>query len=134
MEFTLTLKAPKDKVWNTLWEDSSYRAWTAAFTEGSRAETDWKKGSKVLFLDGKNSGMVGTIAENIPNEMMSIRYLGNVKEGIEDLDSEEARQWINAYENYSLRTVNGDTELKIDMGGAVIPPELADYFQTAWPK
>src|SRR6185503_7209815 len=71
-KFRILIDAPREKVWSTLWDDSTYRAWTAAFTEGSHAKTDWKKGSKVLFLDGKNDGMVSTIAENKPAEYMSI--------------------------------------------------------------
>jgi len=58
MEFSINIEAPKEKVWNTLWNDQTYREWTSAFAEGSRAETDWKKGSRVLFTDGKGSGMV----------------------------------------------------------------------------
>ena len=75
-EFTIDINAPREKVWDVLWQDDSYRKWTSVFSEGSHAETDWKKGSKVLFLDGKGSGMIAKIAENIPNEYMSIQHLG----------------------------------------------------------
>jgi hypothetical protein len=129
-EFTITINAPKEKVWNTLWNDSSYRAWTSVFAEGSRAETDWKKGSKVLFLDGKGSGMVSVIAENIPNEYMSFKHLGEVKDGVEDTKSEKVSQWAGSLENYTLKTVNGKTELTVDMG---ITHEYMDYFLKTWP-
>ncbi|MCW3116756.1 MAG: Activator of Hsp90 ATPase 1 family protein [Chitinophagaceae bacterium] len=133
-QFKITINAPKEKVWNTLWNDATYREWTAAFAEGSRAETDWQKGSKVLFLDAKNSGMVSTIAENKSNEFMSIKHLGIIKEGVEDLDNAESKQWAGAFENYTLQTVKGSTELTVDMGGADIPKEFMDYFIMAWPK
>jgi hypothetical protein len=134
MEFNINIDAPKEKVWNTLWNDKTYREWTSAFAEGSRAETDWKKGSKVLFLDGKNSGMVSTIVENKPNEFMSIRHLGTIKNGVEDLDSEETRQWSGAFENYTLRETGGKTALHVEMGGADIPSDFEDYFLQTWPK
>ncbi len=57
-EFKISINAPKEKVWDVLWNDPFYRAWTSVFAEGSHAETDWKKGSKVLFLDNKGRGMV----------------------------------------------------------------------------
>ena len=138
MEFKITIRAPKDKVWNTLWDDASYKEWTSAFSggsgsEGSKAETDWKKGSKVLFVDG-NGGMVSMIAENIPNEFMSFKHLGIVKQGVEDLESDEARQWAGLFENYNLRTTNGGTELVVSMSGVEIPKEFEDYFRNAWPK
>ena len=130
-EFKISINAPKEKVWDTLWNDSSYRAWTSVFAEGSHAETDWKKGSKVLFLDGKGSGMVSVIAENIPNEFMSIKHLGEIKDGIEDTASDKVSQWSGATENYSLNTINGKTQLTVDME---ITDEFMDYFLKTWPK
>ncbi len=134
MKYSITINAPREKVWKTLWEDATYRAWTSAFHESSRAETDWKKGSKVLFLNDKNEGMASTITENIPNEYMGIKHLGLVMNGVEDYDSEEARKWSGSYENYTLKTVNGATEVQVEMGGAEIPKEFEDHFAEAWPK
>jgi hypothetical protein len=131
-KFKITIDAPREKVWDILWDDASYRAWTSVFAEGSRAVTDWKKGSKVLFLDGKNNGMVSTIVENIPNEYMSIKHLGEVKDGVEDIESAKVSEWSGAKENYTLETVNGKTELTIDMDEP--PAEFKDYFLETFPK
>jgi uncharacterized protein YndB with AHSA1/START domain len=130
-KFKIQIDAPREKVWNTLWGKSSYPAWTSAFAEGSHVETDWKKGSKALFLDGKNEGMVSTIAENKPNEFMSIKHLGVVKDGVEDVDSEQTKEWAGSLENYTLKTVNGKTELTVDMD---VTEEFRDYFDQTWPK
>jgi len=129
--FSISVNASREKIWDILWSDSSYRQWTSVFAEGSRAETDWKKGSKVLFHDGKGDGMVSTIIENIPNEFMSIKHLGEVKKGIEDTTSEKVKQWAGAMENYTLKEINGKTELNVDMD---IAEEYKDYFLTTWPK
>ncbi len=48
-QFKIKIAAPREKVWKILWGDNTYPAWTSAFAEGSRAETDWEEGSKVLF-------------------------------------------------------------------------------------
>jgi hypothetical protein len=130
-EFKVTINAPKEKVWNTLWNNTTYAEWTSVFAEGSRAESDWKKGSKVLFLDGKGSGMVSVIAEKIPNEFMSFKHLGEVKDGVEDTSSEKVSQWAGAFENYTLKTINGKTELKVDLD---ISDDFADYFLKTFPK
>jgi hypothetical protein len=130
-QFKTTINAPREKVWDILWDDATYRQWTSAFSEGSRAETDWKKGSKVLFLDGTGQGMAATIADNKPNEFMSIKHLGMVKDGVEDYDSPEVKAWAGALENYTLKTVNGKTELIIDMD---ITEEYAEMFAQMWPK
>ncbi len=68
--FSTTINAPKEVVWKTLWDDETYRKWTSVFSATSYAETDWKEGSKVLFLDADGSGMVSRIEANRPNEFI----------------------------------------------------------------
>lgn len=134
MQSKITIDAPREKVWSTLWEDATYREWTSVFAEGSWAKTDWKKGSKALFLGTEDSGMVSVIADNKPNEFMSIKHLGTVKDGVEDVDSPEARAWSGCLENYTLQTVNGKRELTVDMTTKGIPQDMLDYFAATWPK
>ncbi len=131
LNFSITINAPKEKVWNGLWEDSSYRAWTSAFAPGSHAVTDWKEGSKVLFLDGKGQGMVSKIAVSRPNEYLSFEHLGIVKDGVEDFESEEVKKWAGAFENYALSESNGTTNLQIDMDAN---NEWMEFFSKVWPQ
>ena len=77
-EYKISINAPREKVWKTLWDDATYRKWTAVFSEGSNAQspdTDWKKGSKILFVDAKGEGMVSRIADVRKNEYMSFEHL-----------------------------------------------------------
>ncbi|MCW3121392.1 MAG: Activator of Hsp90 ATPase 1 family protein [Flavipsychrobacter sp.] len=134
LQFKITIDAPKEKVWNTLWNDTTYQEWTAVFSPGSRAETDWENGSKVLFVNAEKSGMVSMIADNVPNEFMSIRHLGIIKNGVEELDSKESAKWAGAMENYTLQDVEGGTELTVDMSVKGISPQFVDYFSKIWPK
>lgn len=129
-QFKATINAPREKVWQTLWHDDTYRQWTSVFAEGSRIETDWKAGSKILFLDGKNRGLVSMIAENTANEVMSFRHLGILKNGVENLDEGRRKGWSGAIENYTLKTVNGKTELTIDQD---ITEEDGEHFLSMWP-
>ena len=100
MNFSIDINVPKEKVWNALWEDASYREWTSAFMEGSYAVTDnWKEGTKVLFLDPKGSGMVSMVAEDKPYGFMSFKHLGEVIDGVEDTTSDKVKQWAGALEN-----------------------------------
>lgn len=128
--FETTINATPIKVWETLWNDETYRQWTSAFAEGSSAQTDWKTGSKALFVDGQGNGMVATIAENRAPEFMSIRHLGMLKNGIEDTESEEVKKWAGAMENYFLSAVDGGTQLKIIMD---IAEDYEAYFEKTWP-
>ena len=134
LNFSTSINAPKEKVWDILWNDITYRAWTSAFTEGSSAKTDnWKEGTKVLFLDHKGSGMVSMVAANRPNEYMSFKHLGEVKEGMEDTTSEKVKTWAGALENYTLKEANGKTELLIEMSAAGMSDEFKDYFLKTFP-
>lgn len=105
-------------------------SWTSAFSQGSRAETDWQEGSKVFFLDKNNDGMVGTIARSQPYEFMSIKHVGEVRNGVEDTTSAASKEWEGAFENYTLQTVDGQTELTVDID---VTTEYKDYFARTWP-
>ena len=131
MNFSTDIIAPKEKVWQVLWNDDSYRKWTSAFYEGSYAETDnWKEGSKVLFLGPTGDGMVSRVAANRPNKFMSFEHLGIVKNGVEDTESDEVKNWAGAKENYTLTEENGKTKLVVDMESA---DDFKDYFLKTWP-
>jgi len=130
LKFKTVINAAPEKIWNVLWNDDTYRKWTSAFAEGSYAETDWKEGSKVLFLDGNGRGMVSRIEKNKPYEYMSIEHLGEVNNGVEDTTSEKVKDWAGAHENYTLKKVNGKTELSVDMD---INDEFKEMFAKIWP-
>ena len=101
LKFKKEINASAEKVWEVLLGVSTYPLWTAVFAAGSTVETDWKKGSKAYFSDGKGHGMVSRIEENIPNQFISIKHLGEFKDGKEDLN----KDWGEAFENYTLETV-----------------------------
>ena len=129
--YSTTINASREKVWKTLWTKGSYEAWTAVFAEGSTAETDWQQGSKVLFTDGKGSGMIAKIAEKKENEYLSIEHLGILKDGKEIMEGPEVEPWSGAHENYTLSEDNGSTKLVVDMD---ITDDMKDYFDKTWPK
>lgn len=136
LHFSITINAPKEKVWNTMLEDQTYREWTTAFNPGSYYKGDWSKGSKMLFLgpnpeNGEEGGMVSRIAENKPYEFISIEHLGIVKNGIEDTTSEEAKKWTPAFENYTFEEVNGTTRLLVDTDSE---ESYAEMFNNMWPE
>lgn len=131
LQFSSMINAPKEKVWNPLWQDETYRKWTSVFSPSSHAQSDWKEGSKILFLDGNGSGMVSQIAANRPNEFMSFKHLGEVKNGVEDTESEKVSAWAGAFENYTLVEADGGTMLVVDID---MNEEYKDMFMGLFPK
>lgn len=131
LSFQIRIKATRNKIWDVLWNDDTYRKWTSVFSPGSYAVTDWQEGSKTLFLSSDGSGMVSTIARNIPYEFLSIKHLGFVKNGIEDTESEAVKQWAGALENYTLKEEGESVLLEVSMD---ISDEYKDYFMKVFPQ
>lgn len=138
LHFSITINAPKAKVWSTMLDDATYRAWTEAFTTGSHYVGDWSKGSKILFLGpdpntGKMGGMVSRIAENRLHEYISIEHLGMMQDGKEDYftASEAMKGWAGAHENYTFKEKNGETQVLVDMD---ITEDVKEAFEEMWPK
>lgn len=135
LNFKIEIDAPKEKVWNTMLDDKTYREWTDVFSPGSHYVGSWEKGSKILFLgpneNGILGGMVSRIKENKKHEYISIEHLGVVQGGIEDTTSDEVKQWAGSLENYTFKDLNGRTELLVDMD---INDDYKEMFEGMWPK
>ncbi len=135
LHYTIVINAPKEKVWDTMLADQTYREWTSVFNAGSYFKGDWSQGSKILFLGpdpvtGEEGGMVARIAENKPYEFVSVEHLGFYKDGVEDTESEEVKKWAHATENYTFKEVDGGTEVQVDLQGNA---EMAEMFNETWP-
>lgn len=134
LHFSITINAPKEKVWDTMLADKTYRTWTEAFMPGSYFKGNWEKGSKMLFLGPSEKGemgMVSRIKENQKYKYLSIEHLGMVQNGKEDTTSDEVKSWAGVLENYTFSEANGKTELRVDMDSV---DEYAEMFQSMWPK
>lgn len=131
LHFSTRIRAPKEKVWNTMLNDETYREWTSAFTEGSHFKGSWEKGSKILFLDPSGQGMVSRIAENKLHEFISIEHIGFVNDGKEDTESEGAKAAAGAHENYTFKESDGTTEVLVDMDSN---DEYKAMLEEIWPK
>ncbi len=131
--YQTTINAPRERVWKVLWAEDTFPRWTAPFSPGSRAVTTWEEGSKILFLNGDNEGMVSRVQKKKDNEYMDILHLGIVdKDGSEDYESEKVKAWKDAHEIYTLKSVSdGRTELTVDLD---VDEEYEQFMDTTWPK
>ncbi len=118
-------------VWEVMLGAENYRRWTTAFADGSYYEGSWRQGSRIRFLSPTGDGMVAEIAENRPNEFISIRHLGYIVNGIEDTESEAVRAWAPAFENYTFAAVPEGTRLVVDQDATA---DFEQYMNDAWPR
>ena len=130
LHFSITINAPKEKVWDTMLNKETYDQWTAAFGHPGSFEGDWNEGSNIRFVapneKGEMEGMYSRIKENRLHEFLSIEHLGVILNGKE---SEESN-WAGALENYTFTEKDGATELTVDMDS---DEELVDEFNKSWP-
>lgn len=134
---TIFINAPREKVWDTMLEDATYREWTSVFSPGGGSgyyKGNWEKGSKMLFVGvnpetKEEGGMVSRIAENKPYEFLSIEHLGVIVNGVEDTTSDFAKKWAPAFENYTFVEKDGGTELTVDMD---IVEEEKENMEKGW--
>ena len=131
IQFSVNINASPEKTWETLWDDISYRRWTSAFTEGSYAVSDWKEGSRIQFLSPSGEGMYSVITKKIPNEFMSFKHIGVIKEGKEMPLDDESKKWSGAMENYKLEGNPSLTKLSVEMD---VDENYLDYFNETFKK
>lgn len=131
LHFKVDIAAPVAKVWGTMIGTESYKQWTLPFMEGSHFEGSWGEGESIRFLSPSGEGMTSVIAANRPYELISIKHLGYVKDGVDDTTSEEVRSWAPAYENYIFAEVPGGTQVKIEQE---VTPDFEQYMLDIWPK
>ena len=131
LTFEITIHATRARVWSTMLEPESYKAWTSAFCEGSYFEGSWDQGAKIRFLSPSGDGMTSVIAENRRHEFVSIRHLGVIAKGVEDTTSEQVRAWAPAYENYRFSDLPDGCRLTVTVDTV---PEYEQYIRDTFPK
>lgn len=131
LEFKININAPKEKVWEVLWEDKSYREWASVFCEGTYAVSDWKEGDVIHFLSPGGMGMNSVIFKRVDNEYMAFKHLSDIKDyKVQPVDTSPGG-WSEAMETYRLIPVDNGTLLEATMD---MVEKYLDYFQEIFPK
>lgn len=135
MHFEILIKANPEKVWNAVVDDSLFREWTSVFSPNSYFEGGWQKGDRIKFISlnekGEKEGMVAEIADNRKYSYISIRHLGIIQNGVEDTTSELVKEWVPAYENYTLSEMADKTRFEVDVD---VNENYLEMFTELWPK
>ena len=129
--FEAEIAAPVEEIWHAMLGPESYPEWTKPFLEGCYFEGSWAQGERMHFLAPGGSGMVAVIAECRPYEVVSIRHIGYVMNGVEDTTSEDVRSWAPAHETYRFAEVAGGTKVTIEHE---VLPSMEAYMRDVWPR
>lgn len=129
MEFTTVINAPKEKVWDTLWKDETFRQWAGLIDPGTYLVGDLKERNEVQFISSENGYGVTSLVERIvPAEFLLLRHHADTQETGK---REREKEWTGGKESYSLAEMGGVTTLIVAFD---VPPELEKYFKDNYPK
>lgn len=138
LQFKVSIIAPVAKVYDCMLgikNKSTYEQWTSLFNPTSTYEGSWNKGSKILFVGvdekGEKGGIVSRIADNTPNQFVSIQHYGLVKGNQEITEGQEVEKWANGFENYSFEENNGTTTVTVELDTT---EDFIDYMNEKYPK
>ena len=133
LQFNIEIKANTKTVWYALWDYDKYPRWTCEFCEGSYAESksNWKKGTKIHFLETYGSGVYSIIEEKIDYQEMSFRHIGEIKNFKEQPLDTKTELWSGCIEKYILQENNGITTLSVFIDTL---DEFASFFEEKMPK
>lgn len=129
MQFTIQINAPKEKVWQVLWQDETLRQWAGLVDPGTYMVGELKEGNEVQFISAENGYGVTSLVEKItPNEYVLFKHQADTQNtGAEERD----KQWTGGDESYTLTEDNGVTTLNMAFD---VPEELEDIMAESYPK
>ena len=129
LQFSIEVKAPREKVWNTLWEDKTFRDWASIIDEGTYMVGEMKEGNEVQFISSVSGyGVTSLIEKLAPNEFALFRQMTDTKEGGEQ---EREKEWTGGTESYSLAEKYRVTTLTVEID---VPLGQEETFKVRFPK
>lgn len=129
MQFTVDINASKQRVWDTLWQDKTFRDWAGLIDPRTYMVGELKQGNEVQYISAENGyGVTSLVQELIPNEFLLLKHQLDTQDSGKQ---EREKEWTGGEESYRLTGNNGATSLTATFD---VPPEMEDYFNVHYPK
>jgi len=129
MQFTVEIEVSKERVWDTLWQNETFRQWASIIDPGTYMIGELEEGAEVQFISAENGyGVTSLVEKLIPNEFLLLRHSADTQESGEQ---GREKQWTGGAESYTLTEEGGVTTLTVAFD---VPSELEEYFEVNYPK
>ncbi len=128
--FEQMINASPHVVWSILWEDATYRKWTAVYSEGSYAVGAFREGSRIHFLGPDGSGIYSDVVRMAPEEQMRFKHIGEIK-NFQEQEIATGESWYGAIEQYDLEEQESGTLLKMILDTT---SSFAEFMKATCPK
>jgi hypothetical protein len=129
MQFSIEIHATKQKVWNTLWQDKTFREWANIIDPGTYMVGDLKEGNEIQFISSESGyGVTSLVEKLVVGEFLLLKHQVDTQEAG---TRERENEWTGGEESYSLTEKNGVTTVTVTVG---VPPKMEEYFKVSYPK
>lgn len=132
MQFSIEINATKERVWDTLWQDETFRDWASIIDPQTYMLGDLKEGkegSEIQFISSASGyGVTSLVVKLVAGEFLLLRHRADTQE---EGKREREEQWTGGEESYSLAEKDGTTTLTVAFD---VPPELEEEFKVNYPK
>lgn len=99
MQFSIEIRATKERVWDTLWQDETLRDWAGIIDPGTHMVGDLKEGNEVQYISGNGYGVTSLVEKLTPGEFLLLRHQVDTQESGQQ---ERDKQWTGGAESYRL--------------------------------
>ncbi len=128
IQSAVEIHSTKQKVWDTLWQDETFRQWAGIIDPGTYMKGELLEGNEVQFISGNGYGVTSLVEKVVVGEFLHLRHSADTQEsGQQDREKE----WAGGEEIYSLTEKDGVTTLNVVFD---VPPDMEEYFQDNYPK
>ncbi|MFA6908466.1 MAG: hypothetical protein WC289_01115 [Patescibacteria group bacterium] len=128
-QFSIKIKASREKVWNTLWDDKTMRDWGNIIDEGLYMTGEMKEGNEVQFISSVSGyGVTSLVEKLVQNEFVLFRQMADTQDSG---GQEQEKEWTGGEESYSLSENDHVTTLTVEID---VPPGQEETFKIRFPK
>lgn len=132
MTYSIDIKAPQEKVWDTMLKPETYPQWTKAFSEHSEFIGQWKKGERMKFIDKDLGGTVALLETVEAPSLVVAKHVAMINDqGAEETTGPITENWVGTMEIYRLNKNKSGTHLEVEID---CHPDFEKMFSVAWPK
>ena len=129
LQYSIKIDASREKVWNTLWQDETFRIWASVIDPETYMVGELKEGNEIQFISAANGyGVTSLVEKLIDGEYLLLQHQADTQNTGKD---EREKQWTGGTESYKLVEEGGTTTL---IAGCDVPPEMEEYFNETYPK
>lgn len=129
MQFSIAINATKETVWDTLWQDETFREWASIIDPGTYMVGELKEGNEVQYISAENGyGVTSLVEKLVAGEFVLLRHNADTQDTGK---RERPKEWTGGEESYSLAEKDNITTLTVAFD---VPTKMEEYFQVHYPK